>query len=214
VISKHMTWLVLGAALLFMALPVRADEIIYTDQATFLAALGSSFTDNYTNPNYHPLQTDAYMNSVEGQTQYMTTGFSDNDIVASGTFYCGGCNGSFILFFTNTSFGTANGVFGVGFSVVSNSGFTASVTFGDGSTEDIALPGAGSYFGITDTSLIKNICFGHPNCTATIDDVFSEDHLTIGTAATVAPEPATLSLMGSGLIGLAALFRRKLAGPN
>jgi hypothetical protein len=37
-------------------------------------------------------------------------------------------------------------------------------------------------------------------------------HLTIGTASLSTPEPGTLGLLGTGLLGIAGMFRRKLMG--
>ena len=214
---KSLRLLLLLGLLAAIALPVSASSTTYSNRATFLATLSSSFTDDYENPNYMFIQNDAQMTAVEGQTAYMSTGFSNLDIVfndvGSNHSYCAGCNGSFILNFTNTTFGTPGvGVFGVGFDIVDvNQGYFATVFLGNGMEEQYALPPAGSFWGITNPALINHICFGLPNCGATTSLSFALDNLTIGTpSGGTTPEPSTLITLGSGLLACAGFLRRKV----
>src|ERR1019366_1232604 len=80
---KSLRLLLLLGLLAVIALPVSASSI-YSDRGTFQGALSSFFTDNYENPNYMFIQNDAQMTAVEGQTAYMSTGFSNLDIVFTG----------------------------------------------------------------------------------------------------------------------------------
>lgn len=214
---KSLKLLLLLCVLGAMNLPARASTTVYTNRAAFLAALGTSFTDDYENPNYMFIQNDAQMTAVEHQTAYMSTGFNNLDIVfndhGNNHSYCAGCNGSFILDFTNTSFGNGNGVFGVGLDVVDvNDGYIATVFLGDGSEEQFTLPPPGSFFGITDPLGINHICFGLADCMTTTSLSFAEDNLTIGTApgGGGVPEPSTLITFGSGLLACAGFLRRKV----
>src|SRR5688500_17216263 len=70
-------------------------------------------TDDYSNPGYVFSQDDVTMSAILGETDYMTTGFLNWNLV-SGGYYCAGCNGSFELSFLTTTVGNAEGVNGVG----------------------------------------------------------------------------------------------------
>jgi hypothetical protein len=90
-----------------------ATPTYYNDLVTFQGDITSSVTDDYSNPAYVFIQDNATMSGVLGETDYMTTGFMNLNIV-SGGYYCAGCNGSFQLSFQTTSVGTPVGVHGVG----------------------------------------------------------------------------------------------------
>jgi hypothetical protein len=203
----------------------------YSDATSFQAALASSFTDDYTNPGYANgdvislpglnIFTDAAMSAVVGQTQYTsTTNLDANDIGGTPVTYCSGCNGSFLLTFTSTSFGNSSGVFGVGFDY-QQQGMDALATFGDGSTEDFSLQSGNdfSFFGITSDLEIRSIYFGHDGVAddGTVSSRIVElSDLTIGSApATAIPEPPDIFLFASALgafalIGLGRGERRAI----
>ena len=193
--------------------------VIYPDEASFLAAMGTTITDDYENGAYQFVQSDADMTAVLGETSYTTTGFNDNNIIfesGGNQYYCAGCNGSFLLDFTSTSVSGANGVFGVGFDYFNTSDdptYVMFVTYGDGSTENIFLnqvlfPGT-EFFGFSSTLSIATIHFGLMNGGTTQQGSFGMDNLTIAGSATVSvPEPATLFIMSLGLLGL-RLNRKK-----
>lgn len=214
--AKSLRLMLLIGVLTAIAVPMRAGSTIYSNRTTFLNALGSNFTDDYENSHYQFIQNDAQMSGVYNQTQYMSTGFSNLDIVfndqGNNHSYCAGCNGSFILSFTQTTFGNSNGVFGVGFDVVDvNQGYVATVFLGNGTEEQFTLPPPGSFFGITDPALINHICFGLANCGTTTSQSFALDNLTIGSSSQgTTPEPSTLITLGSGLLACAGFIRRKV----
>ena len=165
---------------------VAAATTTYTDRATFESELGTTITDDYSDPNYSLLNTAAYMSSVLGETDYASTFFSppDFNLVNIGT-YCSGCNGSFLLSFTTTSVGDSSGVFGVGFDILSNqiTLFHAFITFGDGSTQDVALPGVAggtAFFGVTSDKKVRSIHLGLAGGVSTGSGSFIIDNLTIG----------------------------------
>jgi hypothetical protein len=198
----------------FLTAPVFSN-VIYNNSGIFNATLDSSVVDDYENSGYTFIQSNAQMTNVLYETSYTTTGFNNLNIVDGeiNHFYCAGCNGSFLLDFTATSVSGANGVFGIGFNYFNygNPLFNALVTYGNGSTEDIALASAflsNSFWGITSDLEIKSIHFGLANAGATQQGSFGIDNLTIGNARAV-PETSTLLLMGLGLIGLSVSRRKK-----
>lgn len=213
---------------------------ISLDRQSFEAQLISIIVDDYSSPGYfHGNLTDlpifdrfsdAAMSAVLGETVYQTTGWVDSDMVSNpdasaNRAYCAGCNGSFLLDFTQTSVGSSQGVFGVGFDMIRNYllpsdvsplppgtlGYHAFVTFGDGSAADFVLPLADQYtvqsfWGITSPDLVRTIHIGLANGGVTQTSAFIMDNLTIGAQA---PEPTTVVLVGGGL-GCAWLRARRV----
>jgi MYXO-CTERM domain-containing protein len=122
------------------------------------------------------------MSAVLGETDYMTTGFSDLNIVVGG-YYCAGCNGSFELSFQTTTVGNAAGVHGVGVYLQVHSlavPYYAYITFADGTTANIALPAAGSFWGVAAPERIERIHFGLSMGGVTTNGSFGIDNLIIG----------------------------------
>lgn len=188
---------------------------LFSDRTSFESSLSTILTDHYSPAEGYPsgfnMYTDAGMTAVFGQTIYTATGFANLNIVNNGQ-YCAGCNGSFRLTFTNTSVGTAQGVLGVGFDVVSNSGnpnkYYAFVTFGDNSTLNIALSSGASFLGITDPIGIKSIHYGLSGGGSTTAGSFIMDNLTIGNV----PEPSLVLPVACslGLVGFGTWRRRRI----
>lgn len=206
---------ILGASAVIAALasPAAAATVVFGDRTSFAATLGTSVTDDYSNPGYQFIQSNAAMSAVLGETDYVSTGFSDLNIVAGGA-YCAGCNGSFQLSFGTTSVTSGGGVYGVGFDIPLNGvpNYSALVTFGDASTTLYALPGGfGGFFGITSDLQIADIHFG-PNGQVSTSGSFSIDNLTIGAAGAI-PEPSAwaLLILGFGLVGAAMRGRVRLS---
>ncbi len=191
------------------AVPAQAAPTFYNSRATFLSQLGTSVTDDYSNPAYVFIQSNAVMSAVLGETDYVTTGFANQNIVQSNQTYCAGCNGSFRLDFTSTSVGSANGVFGAGVDIDFPTAYFALITYGDNSTSNIDLAGFPTFFGVTAPEDVKSIHFGLSNGGTTQAGGIAIDNLTIGGRGNPVPEPATLALLGFGLLGVAASRKRK-----
>jgi hypothetical protein len=203
----------------------KADTMTFSSSSSLTAQLGATIFDDYSNPGYVKagggaigdtvILTDAQMTGVLGETTYTATGFLDfNEVSPAGTSlatYCSGCNGSFELGFTQTSVGSSNGVFGVGFDVViASPNEYAFVTYGDGSTTTIRnyLLTTGTYFGITSTLGIKTIDVGLIDGGTTTSNFAEIKNLTIG--GPPVPEPAGWLLLAT-VVGLVALLRRNRA---
>ena len=211
---------------LTMPATAHANTITYSNSLTFQAALGASVTDSYSDPGYQngnkvngagfDIFFNAAMSAVLGETDYQTTGHTDQNILENGSDgdydYCAGCNGSFRLTFTTTTVGTASGVYGAGFNFANTDPtvpYHAFVTFGDGSTADYLLAvtplfNFTNFFGITSDLLISSIHLGLANGGTTTGGAFAIDDLTIG-AASVPDATSTLGLfMGVALLGFVA----------
>lgn len=201
-----------------------ASAVVFDNRVAFEAQLNDIVIDGYELPAYSAggdfggaskTHTDAQMNAIFGETIYKTTGFLNfNRILRQNSgnhFYCAGCNGSYELDFTDTSVGTTSGVYGVGLNLIPTEplyGTIAYVTYGNGTTENIAISEATGFWGITAPLLIAKIHFGGLNG-ATSKNVFAErmamDNLTIGMSV---PE---CSSFAAALLALGGLYisRRK-----
>jgi MYXO-CTERM domain-containing protein len=185
-ISSNYPWLLgapLGALIVGAAGEAAAATPTYYDNLPALqAVMTASVTDDYSNPGYGFIQNNATMSAVRGETDYQTTGFMDLNIVSGGV-YCAGCNGSFELSFLTTTVGNAEGVSAVGANIQFNDQGTpyfAFITFADGTTDNIQLPPAGSFWAVSAPERIERIHFGLSNGVATMGGSFGIDNLVIG----------------------------------
>ncbi|MEQ1659568.1 MAG: PEP-CTERM sorting domain-containing protein, partial [Hylemonella sp.] len=169
---------------------------------------------------------NAAMSAAFGQTSYQSTAYSPGVNLVGSTYvgnaggaYCAGCNGSFLLSFTNTTISNLNGVFGVGLDVQYTEGivpYHAFATFGDGTTADFVLPSVSiqqpaTFWGLTNDAGIVSVHFGEVNGASTRRDALVIDNLTIASAV---PEPETYTLMLAGLVGLFVQQRRSSTSSN
>ena len=197
---------------LILSLNANAAIITYHPERSGFEDLFTTFiTDDYSAPGYstgdrfnsHNLAifSNSAMSAVLGETDYLTTGADNLNLISRyRENYCAGCNGSFELGFTTTSIGSADGVFGVGFSITARSGYFAFITLGDSTTREIELANfSTSFFGITATQLIRSIHIGHKNGDSTRDGFIEIDNLTIGSNIPVS-SPPTGMLMALMLI--------------
>jgi len=212
---------------LITILPLYVEAVtVYNDRSNFLVELNNVVTDDYESDYTNNLRvTDIDISRVLGETSYISTGHSNNNSVTgkhfalpnSSNYYCAGCNGSFLLDFTDTSVGDSFGVFGVGIDIRRNIDllqYVAFVTYGDLTTDNFLLPLkefeitpiTQTFWGITSISKIKSIHFGLIDGGITTNGSFSIDNLSIGSNSI--PEPATILLLAFGLAVIG--IRRKL----
>jgi len=159
-----------------------ANPTYYDSLAEFQVDVTDTVTDDYSNPSYMFIQGNDQMSGVFGETDYMSTGHMDLNIISAG-YYCAGCNGSFELSFLTTSVGDATGVNGVGFDIPSHSvnvPYYAFITFADGEQQDIPLPPAGQFWGVSAPERIERIHIGLSMGGSTTDGSFGIDNLIVG----------------------------------
>ncbi len=174
-------WLLASALSASAAVPT-----YYTDRFLFEAATTPGFViEDYADPAYVFIQSDAIMSAVLGETDYETTGFGNLNIVQNNDTYCAGCNGSYRLSFTTTSLSLPGaGITNVGVDIVANDAGTpyhAYVEYGDGTFDDYPLPVGASFFGIVEyQSTVISIHMGLANGGTTTGGSFVIDNLTVG----------------------------------
>ena len=182
-----------GAAFIAVGIVGSIEQVqaytLFDNSTAFQSQLDTLIIDDYSNPGYKQdsqvvnILSNTEMSSVLGETQYLTTGFNNLNIILGidNQVYCAGCNGSFLLNFTQTSVGTTLGVFGAGFDILYAMDYFAHVTFGDNSTQDFSLVGK-TFFGMTSELNIKSFNIGLPGGQATTIGRIAIDNLTIGSS--------------------------------
>ncbi|MCL1465217.1 PEP-CTERM sorting domain-containing protein [Argonema galeatum] len=195
---------------------------LFSERTSFQNELDTLVVDDYENPAYLngdvingstvDIHSDAQMSSILGETQYNTTGWNNWNLIVEQNFghkYCAGCNGSFLLDFTQTTVGNSLGVFGAGFDIFAGTNYFAHVILGDDSTQDFSLASSGQgFWGITSEKSIKGIHIGLANGGSTTNGYIEIDNLTIGSKSV--PEPTSaIGLLGLGAIGAASMLKRK-----
>ncbi|MCC5649265.1 PEP-CTERM sorting domain-containing protein [Nostoc sp. XA013] len=225
--TKKVSCAIFGSSFIAIGIVMGSQQAqastLFSNRTTFQNDLSTFIVDDYQNPGYLTgnisnssnldIYTNAALNSVVGQTKYKTTtpfgGENGYNLITGDPLgnraYCAGCNGSFLLDFTQTTVGNTLGVFGAGFDILSGTQYFAKVTFGDNSMQDFSLAGQ-NFWGITSEKSIKTVHVGLQGGGSTTNGSILIDNLTIGGIKSV-PEPT--SVIGLLALGVGSLVKRK-----
>ena len=153
---------------------------------------------------------------------YNTTG-ATTTAEAPGQFYrvaasVVGGSGNFDSSVLTLSFATPVTAFGAYITGIQTSLGTTAVTFNDGAAQTFPLLNSGTifnfpagiqFFGFIDSNPVSSITFTTTNPTNGVRDIWGIDDIWVGQAV---PEPATLAMMGGGLLALGLLGRCRKRG--
>ena len=187
-------------------------------QASFLAAAGPTTLVNFENVAvgfYSPvvpnstvsiaLNAPNFGNGFSGISNTTIGSLNGFNVTPGGSQWLGVAKGSATFNFASPVHDF--GLWLTGVQTIFTSTFT--LTFNDGTAETLNLPinvnGGTSYYAFTDSASFSSITITNLSI-----DAWGIDDVSYSAISSTVPEPTSLMLLGSGVVGLAGLLRRKL----
>ena len=213
--KRPQVFLLLTVLLFALSSSVYATDILYTSAAAFGAATMGGTTITFTAPSSttYAYFNPSYTDGGTGTVYSIAVGGID---LTGKDYYGTGTYSADFLVGSSDGFGFANqltitppaGYSAIGLDIggLFNAA-TFTVTLSDGATFAISVPASygTSFFGFSSTSGISSISFPTPS-----SETFVITDTTIAHLPTSVPEPGTFVMLGTGLVGLANVLRRKV----